>query len=302
MKKYVNLILLAVIFFNSSILSMQNTIKTDIDSILKNELLVFNIFKQVIKNHVNKCNNIFTFEDGFNKLHSELKNLRLISKAFNDLYNKNQEIIILTINHIKNNKFNDLVRQCKAKYSDLDKDQLNKALSDILSSNNSDLEKATELVLAGADHNFQDFNTCISIEHGLGYVLGCNKNVTTLLMRLAWLCKYQLVESLVKNGANIDLQDEVGCTALVYSIQKTDIKMIKLLISLRANINISDNLNQSPLVYAVRTKNAEIVELLLKSKIDPSIRNIITGRTALDEAKASRLQSIIELIEKYSAN
>ncbi len=293
MNKYLNLILLSIAFLGHNILSMQSD--TALSSVLEEEMITFNIFQQIIKDHIdNNCNNLFTFEEEFNNLFLQFEKLRLSSKNFNNTYKNNKGLILSIIENAKEDKLKDLIKQCKAKYIHLDKNQLNKELFDALNSKNSNisnLEKATELFFAGADHNSFYVTNLLTI---------AQQSSNTLLMRLASHGKYQLVKMLVKNGANINLCNDVGYTALVHTIYAKDIKMIKLLIELGANINISDNLNQSPLVHAIRTKNAKIIELLLESKIDLSIRNIITGKTALDEAKSLKLQDIVELIKKYS--
>src|SRR5690606_22965681 len=78
---------------------------------------------------------------------------------------------------------------------------------------------------------------------------------------LMWASKYsnegstiETVKLLIKNGANINLQNEYGCTALMcaskYSNTKSSIETIKLLIENGANVNLQNTYGDTALMCA----------------------------------------------------
>ncbi|KAI9268192.1 ankyrin repeat-containing domain protein [Phascolomyces articulosus] len=56
-----------------------------------------------------------------------------------------------------------------------------------------------------------------------------------------------VVESLVKHGADVSLQNEGGQTALHYAASKNRIDIVKLLLENKADTNQVNNIKQTPL-------------------------------------------------------
>lgn len=74
--------------------------------------------------------------------------------------------------------------------------------------------------------------------------------------------KTGMVKLLLENGADINLQDENGETALMYAIQTGNKETIKLLIDNGADLNIMNKAKVNALFLAEKKKDPEIIELL----------------------------------------
>ena len=74
-----------------------------------------------------------------------------------------------------------------------------------------------------------------------------------------------LVMFLVNSGANMDLQDELGVTALMKAIAKGNKKIVSILVDAGADVMKQDENNFSALDYATFRKDIEIMKILLNS-------------------------------------
>ncbi|WP_265027270.1 ankyrin repeat domain-containing protein [Wolbachia endosymbiont (group A) of Bombylius major] len=98
---------------------------------------------------------------------------------------------------------------------------------------------------------------------------------------------YDLVNSLIKNGADVNIQDRDDKTALHYAVSSYgDIqnvnKMVMLLVESGANIDIQDSDGKTALHYAAAASNKdEIVRLLFKEGANEEIKDK-SGKTFLD--------------------
>ncbi len=81
---------------------------------------------------------------------------------------------------------------------------------------------------------------------------------------------FKAVELFIKGGMNINSVDSHGASALFYSTQKEDSKMLKYLIGAGAETMITDNSKRSPLHYAVISNRTEPVLILLQKGGDPN--------------------------------
>lgn len=72
----------------------------------------------------------------------------------------------------------------------------------------------------------------------------------------------QLVALLLENGADTNLTNQDGITALMYAVQFKNPKIIKLLLQHNANKTLVDNEGRTAFEYAVFTKQDEIINLL----------------------------------------
>ena len=73
------------------------------------------------------------------------------------------------------------------------------------------------------------------------------------------------IESLLKNGADVNLTDEKGFSLLMSCSKNNDIKSIKILLAYGAKINQKDTKGYSALDYAVMEKNLEVVKILVEN-------------------------------------
>ena len=88
-------------------------------------------------------------------------------------------------------------------------------------------------------------------------------------------------------GADINLKTEGGITALVAAVLREDLDMVKSLLKADAQIDLADNQGQTPLMHASRLGNFELVEtLVLKgASLGPTIVGEYKGMRALDMAE-----------------
>ncbi|MDR3131791.1 MAG: ankyrin repeat domain-containing protein [Rickettsiales bacterium] len=80
----------------------------------------------------------------------------------------------------------------------------------------------------------------------------------TALHYAAYFNDTDMVELLLRAGANIDAQDNLGRTALHYAACFNNTDMVELLLEAEAKTNIKDNNGKKPLFFA---KNKEITDL-----------------------------------------
>jgi len=80
------------------------------------------------------------------------------------------------------------------------------------------------------------------------------------------------MEWLLDNGANVDLQDSYGMSAIYHAIFKNDVAKVQLLLTNNPDLNISNKSGDTPLAYAkmykndFRYKNDDIISILEKEE------------------------------------
>lgn len=84
----------------------------------------------------------------------------------------------------------------------------------------------------------------------------------TALMAVAVKGNVELAELLLTNGANPDLTNDEGITALMYAVQFENKKLVELLLYHNANKKLLDKNGISAFEYAIKTKNEDIINLL----------------------------------------
>ena len=68
---------------------------------------------------------------------------------------------------------------------------------------------------------------------------------------------------LLEKGANVDIQDNAGESAIFYAITNNDNNMVELLIKNNANVNIlSKYWKKTPLIYAKKFDRPKIISIL----------------------------------------
>lgn len=106
------------------------------------------------------------------------------------------------------------------------------------------------------------------------------------------------VQSLVRNGVNVNVQDdENGTTPLIHAIQNYNFKIAIYLIQSGANVNLPNRSGLSPLHMACM-KSAEAVKFLLKSGADYD-STTIDGISIIEWAEKNSLNEAAKIIKDW---
>lgn len=122
-----------------------------------------------------------------------------------------------------------------------------------------------------------------------------NADGFSILILAAYKGNYEMVEFLLKEGANINFQSEMG-TALTAAVFKGNIELSTFLLTNKANPNLTDFNGVTPLMYAVQFKNKDMIKLLQKFNADKSLVDN-KGKTAFEYAVFSNDEELINLFK-----
>jgi len=108
----------------------------------------------------------------------------------------------------------------------------------------------------------------------------------------------KLVELLCKNIGNIDLQDDIGYTALHRFLNKGQLEVAKLLMANGSDPNITNVKGETALHRASYMDQLEVVKILMANGADPNIKNE-KGETSLHKASYEGCLEVVEhLVDK----
>ena len=105
-----------------------------------------------------------------------------------------------------------------------------------------------------------------------------------------------VVEILLKAGADLEKRHQSGCTALNKACAGNNREVVDLLCKAGADVNTQDNYGSSPLHKAVQKNNAEVVNALLAEKVQLLKNN---GLTALDVAREKNYEDIAIILKHF---
>jgi ankyrin repeat protein len=107
---------------------------------------------------------------------------------------------------------------------------------------------------------------------------------------------------LLNKGANTEIKDRDGNTALHDAALVGDPTALSYLISMKARVNATNNNGETPLILAVHRRDIDAVQALIDAGADPKIQDTIAGKSALDYAKQDpRLAPIQKVLEEAKA-
>lgn len=107
----------------------------------------------------------------------------------------------------------------------------------------------------------------------------------------------EVMESLISNGADPDLRDINGRTALMFAASGPFPEAVRLLLENGADVNVQDNVEHyTALMYAAAEGLLENVKLLIEHGADPLI-NDIDGDNALVFARNNNHQDVMDFLE-----
>ena len=71
----------------------------------------------------------------------------------------------------------------------------------------------------------------------------------------------KITSLLIANGAEVDLQDDKGRTALIYAVINNSLPNIKILLNSKANVNIADEQSKTAIDYAESRKVKKLIHV-----------------------------------------
>lgn len=123
---------------------------------------------------------------------------------------------------------------------------------------------------------------------------------TPMLCIAARSGKKNTIEWLVKNGAEIDaISKDRGYSAVMDAVWKMNPEIVELLIKLGANLNFVSNDGQTALIVATGSSNSKICEMLVKNGADPCFKDHM-GMSALDYARLFKKNTLVDLYQEYA--
>jgi serine/threonine-protein phosphatase 6 regulatory ankyrin repeat subunit A len=105
-------------------------------------------------------------------------------------------------------------------------------------------------------------------------------NGESLIVCATLLGYKEIAQFLLENDADVNLQDEDGCTALHYASLVGHINIVELLLKYGANVNHQDNDGCTALICASKMNLSNIIELLIYNGADINIKDC-KNRTAV---------------------
>ena len=149
-----------------------------------------------------------------------------------------------------------------------------------------------KMIKSGADVNWKDkdghtalteateLGNVDSMETLIGAGAEINSGRTPPLMTAAFKGHVESVKLLIREGADLDFQDENGSTALMTAVIKGHVGCAKLLIQVGADLNIRAKHGLTALMLTLHKGDVECLKMFLRERADLDIQNEI-GLTAL---------------------
>ncbi|MGM0922184.1 MAG: M48 family metallopeptidase [Bacillota bacterium] len=159
----------------------------------------------------------------------------------------------------------------------------------MLAASENDLERAEELIEDGQDVNAQDAFGMTPLMYA-SYPPADEYEEELII-------NTEMVELLLKHGADPNIISENGDLATVDIIYSGNLDLAELLIEKNADINLEDGYGQTALTAAVYEEDVKMVELLLDAGADP---DYVTSEdeTARSIAKEVKVPEITAMLKK----
>ncbi|MBT4884574.1 MAG: hypothetical protein HON55_00300 [Legionellales bacterium] len=147
-----------------------------------------------------------------------------------------------------------------------------------------------------------------ALEYIISKKVDLNKcwNKTPIANYAANIDNSDILATLIKNGANINIADSREITPIMIAAYNGNYELVKLLIECSADINKEDMYENSPLFLATKMGHLKVVELLLEHKANFSLTSgnglLHERESALYAAVENNLHEILELFLKEDAD
>jgi ankyrin repeat protein len=147
--------------------------------------------------------------------------------------------------------------------------------------NGTDKSGMTPLHYAAQSKNLQLVR--FLIQHGADVNAKADENVTPLYLSLDMAFgQPEISLELIKSGADVSVADnKVGDTPLLIAATESSYEVMQALLRKGANPNTKNHYGETPLHYAALNALVDRVQLLLQYGADPTIRDL-SGKSAID--------------------
>ena len=125
-------------------------------------------------------------------------------------------------------------------------------------------------------------------------------NVSPLILACAY-SNIEIVETLVKHGADINLANDLEETPLLHAVCNGKIEIVRALVANRAEVDKTDFYGRSPLYFAAQKGHQIIVEILLNAGANPNMQDQ-AGRTVLSRAVSWGNYDIVRVLLNGGVN
>ncbi|VXC94149.1 ankyrin repeat domain-containing protein [Sphingomonas sp. 8AM] len=107
---------------------------------------------------------------------------------------------------------------------------------------------------------------------------------------------------LLAKGADANLRDGQGDTAMLLAVQASQPELIQILAASKANPNLGNNGGETPLIRAVQRRDLSLVRAVLAAGGNPDQTDNVAGMSARDYAKRdTRSTVILKILEESPA-
>lgn len=120
----------------------------------------------------------------------------------------------------------------------------------------NDVDGAVNAIKNGANPNARDKNT----------------GNTPLFTAVANNYHY-LTQSLIANGADVNIRNNLGNIPLIIAVTSADTAMVEILLKAKSEVNAANKNGDTALIWATKLRNADMVRLLLLMGADPNKKN-----------------------------
>lgn len=142
------------------------------------------------------------------------------------------------------------------------------------------------------------FVLAISVSLWLRYQVQKQKDSPTYIVHVAESGDADLLETLIRKGADVNAKSVLGMTALMFAAGEGHDDVVRVLIDSGVGVNARNDEGATALMFAADQGHTTVVKLLLNAGADVNIRTNDES-TALDGAKDSCNDEIIALLEEY---
>ncbi|MEC1156020.1 ankyrin repeat domain-containing protein [Cytobacillus horneckiae] len=123
-----------------------------------------------------------------------------------------------------------------------------------------------------------------------------NEGLNEQLLLAAERGESDKINNLIKEGANINAQDEKGRTATLIATYNNHVETANVLIKAGADVNLQDEMKNNPFLYAGAEGYIDILKLTIEAGADPAMTNRYGGTALIPAAEHGYVDVIKELL------